>query len=75
MPRAVQYCAKRSLPPRLTSRIKAHFEFQHQKSASGVDKIFAQMPLTLKVKVASARYYNQVLAIAIPSALLPNARA
>mmetsp|Transcript_10944 Transcript_10944/g.32500 ORF Transcript_10944/g.32500 Transcript_10944/m.32500 type:complete len:2648 (+) Transcript_10944:3-7946(+) len=54
------YCEKREFPVPLARKIRKHFEFQHQKQASGTQSIFAQMPMSLKVRVASARFFRQV---------------
>ncbi|KAJ1634157.1 hypothetical protein T492DRAFT_975057, partial [Pavlovales sp. CCMP2436] len=38
----------------------AHFEFQHRKQSSGTEAVFLQLPLSLRLRVASARYQRQI---------------
>jgi ankyrin repeat protein len=54
------FCEKNGLPPALSRRVSDYFAFQHRKQAAGAVTIFNQLPLTLKVKVASAQYYRHV---------------
>lgn len=53
-------CAKHELPKSVSDKVRAYYVFQHSKQASGTFSIFNQLPVTLKVKVASAQYFRHV---------------
>lgn len=51
---------RRRLPPSVARKMSAHFDFQHRKQSSGTEAVFLQLPLSLRLRVASARYYRQI---------------
>ena len=55
-----EYAVRRRLPPTVARKMLAHFEFQHRKQSSGTEAIFLQLPLSLRLRVASARYHAQI---------------
>ncbi|KAG8469193.1 hypothetical protein KFE25_007711 [Diacronema lutheri] len=55
-----EYVSARKLPPELCGKIRAHYAFQHRKQAAGTDRIFAQMPLSMRTEVAVAQHDRQM---------------
>jgi CRP-like cAMP-binding protein len=55
-----EYGVKRHLPPTVARKMHAHFEFQHRKHASSTEVVFQQLPLSLRLRVASAQYKRVV---------------
>jgi ankyrin repeat protein len=55
-----EYATRRNLPPDASRKMLGYFEFQHKKRASGSEAVFQQMPLSLRLRIATARYYKLV---------------
>ena len=55
-----EYATRRRLPPAVGRKMIAHFEFQHRKQSSGTEAVFQQLPLSLRLRVAGARYHDRV---------------
>jgi ankyrin repeat protein len=57
-----EFGLERRLPATLMARITTHFRFQHSKQSSATARIFAQMPRTLQMEVASEQYAREMQA-------------